>query len=76
MELPMNAFFFHYSKPASAAAGHPVMTVHHKGVCHMVRHIICQVPVNTRERSKQPRVVMAGRGNVEIANDTAYIRAV
>ena len=52
------------------------MTVHHKGVCHMVRHIICQVPVNTRERSKQPRVVMAGRGNVEIANDTAYIRAV
>ena len=71
----MNAFWFHYSKPASAAAGHPVMTVHHKGVCHMVRHIKCKVPVNTRERSSQPHVVMAGRGIVEIENGTATIRA-
>ena len=46
--------------------------------------VVCDdvfVDVKAAERQlvewiKQPRVVMAGRGNVEIANDTAYIRAV
>jgi hypothetical protein len=69
----MSAFWFHYNKPASRAAGRPVMTVHHKGVCLLVRNIVCSVPVRSRERNSQPHVVIAGRGNVRIAGDTAYI---
>lgn len=68
------AFWFHYNKPEAQRRGHPVMTVHYKGVCHMVRHIECAVPVSTRERNSQPRVVMAGRGSIEFAEGTAYIR--
>jgi hypothetical protein len=59
----MTAFWFHYNKPASAKAGHPVLTVHHKGACLLVRNIVCS----------QPRVVMAGRGSVRLAGDTAFI---
>ena len=69
----MTAFWFHYNKPASQRAGHSVMTVHHKGVCLCVRNIVCSVPVRSRERNAQPRVVMAGTGAVRIAGDTAYI---
>lgn len=69
----MPAFFFHYNKPASKQAGRPVLTVHHKGACLLVRNIVCSVPVRSRERSKQPHVVMAGRGSVRLAGDTAYI---
>lgn len=69
----MAAFWFHYNKPESRKAGHPVMTVHHKGACHFVRFIVCSVPVRSRERNSQPHVVMAGSGNVRIAGSTAYI---
>lgn len=69
----MAAFWFHYNKPASRAAGHPVLTVHCRGACHTVRHIECHVPVRTRERKSQPHVVMAGKGSVYMAGDTAYI---
>ena len=69
----MTAFWFHYNKPASKKAGHPVMTVHHKGACLMVRSIVCTVPVCSRERKTQPHVVMAGIGTVRIAGDAAYI---
>jgi len=71
----MSAFFFHYNKPEAKRQGHPVLTVHYRGVCHMVRSVVCDVPVRTRERKTQPLVVMAGKGNVEIDNGTAYIRA-
>jgi hypothetical protein len=69
----MSAFWFHYNKPASRAAGHPVMTVHHRDACILVRKIVCSVPVCSRERRTQPHVVIAGRGLVRIAGDTAYI---
>lgn len=69
----MTAFWFHYNKPASKQAGHPVLTVHWQGRCHFVRHIQCHVPVQTRERKSQPHVVVAGRGNVAICGDTATI---
>lgn len=68
------AFWFHYNKPAARKSGHPVMTVHYRGACHMVRHVHCDVPLRTRERSSQPHVVMAGRGSVEIVDGTAYIK--
>lgn len=69
----MTAFWFHYNKPASRKAGHPLMTVHCQGACHIVRHIQCHVPVQTRERKSQPHVVMAGRGTVTLCTDTAII---
>jgi len=68
------AFWFHYNKPEAQRRGHPVMTVHYRGVCHMVRAVSCEVPVATRERTRQPRVVMAGKGSVEICDGTAYIK--
>jgi hypothetical protein len=68
------AFWFHYNKPETQRRGHPVMTVHYRGACHMVRAVSCEVPVATRERTIQPRVVMAGRGSVEIVDGTAYIK--
>lgn len=69
----MAAFWFHYNKPASKAAGHPIMTVHCQGACHLVRHVECHVPVRTRERKSQPHVVMAGKGTVAFSGETAYI---
>lgn len=68
------AFWFHYNKPEARRRGHPVMTVHYRGACHMVRHVACDVPLRTRERNSQPHVVMAGRGSVEIVDGTAYIK--
>lgn len=69
----MSAFFYHYNKPASRKAGHPVLTVHCQGICHLVRHIECHVPTKTRERKTQPHVVVAGKGTVAISGETAYI---
>ena len=53
-------FFFHYNKPASQQAGHPVLTVHWQGACHLVKGVDCRVPCATRLRKQQPRCVMAG----------------
>ncbi len=69
----MKAFWFHYNKPQSQRQGHPVMTVHYKGQCLMVRNIVCSVPVRSRERNTQPRMVIAGVGNVHVQGDTAFI---
>jgi hypothetical protein len=69
----MTAFWFHYNKPASRNAGHPVMSVHYQGVCLLVRHIVCDAEVYSRERKTQPHVVMAGVGMVRLTGDTAYI---
>lgn len=69
----MTAFWFHYNKPESRKKGYPQLTVHCRGVCHVVRHVECRVPVRTRERKAQPHVVVAGRGIVTISGDTAII---
>lgn len=69
----MTAFWFHYNKPESRRTGHPVLTLHHKRACLLVRNIVCNVPVRTRHRKSQPHVVMAGSGSVRIAGDTAII---
>jgi hypothetical protein len=69
----MPSFWFHYNKPASRLAGHPVLTVHHRGQCMLVRGVVCMVPVRSRERRQQPRIVMAGNGVVTVSDGTAYI---
>jgi hypothetical protein len=54
-------FYFHYNKPASAAAGAPRLSVHFAGVCHIVNGVDCRVPTWSRNRRTQPRCVIAGR---------------
>jgi hypothetical protein len=72
----MFSFWFHYNKPATASSGTPKMTVHYRGQCHVVDHVVCKVPVSTRSRSTQPRLVMAGRGVVRMAHSVATITEV
>lgn len=69
----MPAFWFHYNRPASLQRGQTVLTVHYRGRCLMVNRIDCRVPIVTRERKTQPRLVLAGRGVVEIADGVALI---
>jgi hypothetical protein len=70
----VKAFWFHYNKPESRKAGHPVMTLHYEGKCHYVRSIVCDVPTKTRERNSQPHVVVVGKGVVEFIGNEAHIR--
>ena len=72
--LKARSFWFHYNKPEAARAGHPVMTVHYAGKCHLVRSISIEVPTETRERNTQPRMVIAGKGFVTFEGDHAHIR--
>lgn len=67
------AFFFHYNKPASRAAGKPVLTLHFAGKCHLVSSVFCFCPVSTHVRKKQPHCVVRGRGVVEIKQGRAVI---
>lgn len=61
MKSPKRVFFFHYNKPASRSAKSPKMTLHYKGVCHIVDHIICEATVNTHHNKLQPHVVLKGK---------------
>lgn len=70
----MPAFWFHFNKPETRKRGRPVMTVHYKGQCLMVESIDCAVPVKTRVRKRQPRMVVAGVGDVTVVNGKAVIR--
>ena len=68
-------FWFHYNKPASRAQQRNVLTVHYRGACHLATGIECRVPITTRDRTRQPRCVMAGEaGAIEIRNGTAIIQ--
>jgi hypothetical protein len=72
----MHAFWFHYNKPESQRSGEPKMTVHYRGECHLVDHIVCGVSVSSRKRTSQPRLVMAGRGVVRISDGVARLSEV
>jgi hypothetical protein len=67
------AFYFHYNKPASRAAGKNILTIHHNKQCVLVEDIDCQVPVKTRSRKSQPHCVICGRGIVNVVNGVAVI---
>ena len=60
--MPARAFYFHYNKPESLKQKRNVLTVHQSGICHLVHHLIVNVPVSTRSRKTQPRCVLAGKG--------------
>lgn len=71
----MRSFWFHYNKPATAAAGKPQISVHFAGQCHICDNVVCDVPTAGRIRTEQPRFVMAGRAHeIEIADNVAYVR--
>jgi hypothetical protein len=57
------AFFFHYNKPASQAAGGVRFTVHVNGQCLLAARVECQVPISTRVNSNQPHAVVAGKAH-------------
>lgn len=69
----MAAFWLHYNRPATRSAGSPKMTVHYRKQCLLVDGVVCGVPIRTRNRSKQPRVVMVGDGVVRVRDGVAYI---
>jgi hypothetical protein len=54
-------FFLHYNKPASLKAKRPQLSVHWKKTCFVGDHVVCHAPTESRIRTRQPRVVMAGR---------------
>ena len=73
--MKKRAFFFHYNKPASLAAGANRLTVHWQGICHLVHGIKCNVPIETRNRAQQPRCVMAGKATkITFVDDIATIQ--
>jgi hypothetical protein len=62
--MKKKSFFYHYNKPASLAQKRNVLSVHYKGVCHLVHKIhIKGLNVESRDRKTQPRCVMAGKAN-------------
>lgn len=67
------AFFYHYNRPASVAAGKPQISIHHSGRCHIVDRLDCKAPARSRIRQKQPRFVMAGSGHLQIEDGVAVI---
>jgi len=69
----MPAFWFHYNRPLSLKVKKPMLTVHYKGACHFVRSIQCNVPITSRERTAQPRLVMAGTGEICFHGNIATI---
>ena len=61
-------FFYHYNKQAKK------MSVHYKGVCHIVKDISCYAVANTKYNKRQPYLTMQGvSSGVFIANDRAII---
>lgn len=76
--MPAKAFHFHYNKPESLRQQRNVLTVHQAGKCHLVHHLVVNVPTRTRHRKTQPRCVIAGYGTVTFVLDepdsvTAFI---
>jgi hypothetical protein len=67
--------WFHYNKPASLAAGANRLTVHFRGVCHIVEGVDCEVPIKSHNNRIQPRCVMKGNAKeVAIVNGIAHIK--
>lgn len=55
------AFYFHYNKQQSRAAGKNILTVHYMKQCILVEEIDCQVPVKTKSRKKATSLRYAGQ---------------
>lgn len=58
--FPPRRFGFHYSKPASRAAGRNVLSVHWQGKCHLVNHVLCAAKIETHHQKRQPHCILRG----------------
>lgn len=68
------SFFFHFNKPASLQRGKTTISVHFKGVCHLVDNVACHVESYGRIRKSSPKFVMAGKARyLDIINDKACL---
>lgn len=69
MENKQYRFFYHYYKQKKS------MSIHFRGTCHVVDHIECQVPCETKWNRLQPKLVMRGYAEeVIILKNKAIIR--
>jgi len=67
-------FWFHYNKPASAAAQKPQITIHFKNKCLIVDNLSVKVPTHGHIRNEQPYFVIRGKcTDINIVNNIAYI---
>ncbi len=69
----MHRVFFHFNKPASRSAKRPLWSVHHRGVCHIVDTIKCQIPTESKVNKRQPLVVMRGFAHSVAVKDGAAL---
>lgn len=61
-------FYFHYNKQ------HKQMSVHYRGKCHIIKHVYCFAPCQTKYSTTQPYLRMQGyTEKMEIVGETAYI---
>lgn len=68
------AFFYHYNKPASKKCGIPMISLHYRDRCLLVKNIVINVPTRGRINKRQPHFVVTGRAeSVSIRDDIAYI---
>ena len=77
-ETRLRRVWYHYNKPASNKQGRSVLTVHWRGKCLLVHHIICGIPTETHHQKAQPRCVVRGWAeSVKLVTEddlvTAYI---
>jgi len=54
MRTTKRRFYFHFRKCDKK------MSVHFKGVCHVVDEVSCEVPCHTKRNKRQPYLVMQG----------------
>jgi hypothetical protein len=67
-------FWYHFSKPASRAAGRAMWSLHHAGECHVVERVVCRVPTETKSNKTQPLGVVRGKcRSVTVAAGVATI---
>lgn len=55
------SFFYHYNKPMSRKFGRNKLTIHRKGVCHLVDEVRCLVETKTKDNKTQPHCVIIGK---------------
>lgn len=61
-------FFYHYYKQKKA------MSVHFRGVCHVVKNVVCQASCETHYNRRQPHLIMRGYAtSIDLKGDTAII---
>ncbi len=61
-------FFYHYNKKNKK------MSVHFRGVCYVVKNVICKADCQTKWSEKQPNIVMKGKcSSIDFLNDVCII---